>query len=525
LDVKVIVGAAVVIVLIVGAALFLAGGGAQEQAAQATATTTPPPLAGLDLLTIGVVADQLVTDPAAAANIPSFFVISLSHDTLVKIDPATGRLEPGLAVSWNTPDNGLTWVFTLRTGVSFPDGAPFNASVVVKSFHRLMAVQGPYSKLASAFIDRVEAVNDTVVRFVLRIPVANFPQMLATPLFAISHPAHDLFRAEPQSQLSGIGPYVIAAASHTSVVLERNPDYYRDFQGPEKIVVRAYLSSSDLLQAALDGDVLVAWWGLNSRDAAALEERGFRLTTSEPLVLKLLALRLHGSPLEDPELRLAVAKAIDQSALADAVPGDYDLPAYSIIPSPLLGYTEVFKEVGGDPEGAKAILEGKGYAPDNPLVLRLVISTDLNGEIDAEIAAAVKAQLEATGLVKVEVSDLAAAAFMKVLRQGDFDLALVTVLPVYPDPTFYVLQTMYSRTNLVYGTGYANPQVDTLIENVLATIDYTVREEAFQTIQKVYLARDLPYVPLVELEEPLASSPQLPEPLRHSANLMPIIGW
>jgi len=269
----------------------------------------------------------------------------------------------------------------------------------------------------------------------------------------------------------------------------------------------------------------VAWWGLRSSDAAALEERGFRITTSEPLVLKLLAVRIYGGPLEDPEVRLALAKAVDQEALAQAVPGDYDLPAYSIIPSPLLGYTDVFKEISGDPEGARAILEAKGYTTGEPLVLRLIISTDLNGEVDADIAAAVKEQLEATGLVKVEVSDLAAAAFMRALRQGDFDLAMVTVLPVYPDPTFYVLQTMYSRTNVVYGTGYANPQVDALIENVLATVDYTVREEAFQTIQKVYLARDLPYVPLIELREPLASSPQLPEPLRHAANLMPIIGW
>jgi len=120
LDARLAIGAAVVLVLVMGAALFLAGGGGgQEGAAQATTTTSPPPLAGLDLLSIGVVADQLVTDPAAAANIPSFFIISLTHDTLVRIDPATGRLEPGLAVSWTTPDNGLTWVFTLREGVSF----------------------------------------------------------------------------------------------------------------------------------------------------------------------------------------------------------------------------------------------------------------------------------------------------------------------------------------------------------------------------------------------------------------------
>ncbi len=527
MNVKVAVAVILVVIVAAGAALFILGGGGKTAPAPGVATTTTkPPTAGLEqvaTLKIGVVADQLVTDPAAAYNMPSLFIVSLTADTLVKADPVTGRLTPGLAVKWSTPDNGVTWYFTIREGLQFPDGSKLDANAVARSFQRLLAVRGDYSRLASAIIVGVEAVNETTVKFTLKESVPGFPQLLASPIFAVSSPSLPLFKADPQTDKPGLGPYVVKAASPTQVVLEKNPDYYMRVSGPDRIIVQAYTTSKDLLQAAENGEVQVAWWGLSSDDAKTLERKGFKLETSDPLILKLLAIKTTGGPLADPQLRLAIAKAISQEDMAGILPGEFDQPAYSIIPSPLLGYQDVFRSISGDLAGAKEILREKGYTPDNPLELKLVISPGLNGEIDKSIADIVKNQLEATGLIHVVIQEVFPAAFYKTLQKGDFDIAIVTVVPVYPDPTYYVIQTMYSRVNKLFGTGYSNPQVDSLIENALSTVDYTVRENTFKTIQKNFLAKDIPYVPLVELKASIASSPDLPAPIKLSSMLTPIV--
>ncbi len=525
MNAKLAVAVLVVIVVAGAAAYALLGreGGEAGGAGEAAATATPA-AAPVEVVRVGVVADQLVTDPAAAHNPPSLWIASLAADTLVKVDPATGKLEPGLAVKWSTPDNGVTWVFVLREGVTFPDGTPVDADAVVRSVQRLMAVRGPYSWLANAFIVSVKAVNETAVEFQLRIPIATFPQLLSAPVFAVTHPSLDLFKAEPQATLVGAGPYTIVAASPTSVVLEANPDYYAGEPFVKKIVVKAYDSSEALRAAAEKGEVDIVWWGISSGDMKTLEAKGFKASLGDPLVLKLLALNTGKGPLSDPEVRLAIARAIDQADLSGILPGDYDEPAYSIIPSVLLGYTDVFRGISSNPAGAKDILQDKGYSEENKLELTLAVSPGLYGAIDLDIAEIVKNQLEATGMITVEIVEVSPVNFHKELARGAYDMAIVTVLPVYPDPTYYVLATMYSRANKPLGTGYSNPQVDAVIENILGTVDYSVREEAFQAIQETFLASDIPYVPLVEIAQPIAYGPESPIEAAIAANLFPVLG-
>jgi peptide/nickel transport system substrate-binding protein len=91
------------------------------------------------------------------------FVWSHIFETLVRVDTDL-KIQPGLAESWETPDDGKTWRFHLREGISFHDGTPFNAAAVVFSYgddaHRVIR----------GVVEHVEAIDEYTVEFVLKRP-------------------------------------------------------------------------------------------------------------------------------------------------------------------------------------------------------------------------------------------------------------------------------------------------------------------------------------------------------------------
>lgn len=63
-------------------------------------------------------------------------------DTLITYKPGTTELEPGLATEWKSTPDGKTWTFTLREGVTFHDGTPFDATAVCANFDRWFTMKG-----------------------------------------------------------------------------------------------------------------------------------------------------------------------------------------------------------------------------------------------------------------------------------------------------------------------------------------------------------------------------------------------
>ena len=80
--------------------------------------------------------DSVGLDPALEEDGESFKVCDNIYDTLVEYKDGSTELEPGLATRWESSEDGLTWTFHLRQGVTFHDGTPFNAEAVLFSLNR-----------------------------------------------------------------------------------------------------------------------------------------------------------------------------------------------------------------------------------------------------------------------------------------------------------------------------------------------------------------------------------------------------
>ena len=175
---------------------------------------------------------------------------------------------PGLAESWETTPDGLTWKFALRRHVKFHDGTPFNAEAVVFNFERWMFEHHPYHKGVfeywksmfggfPGFVKSVEAIDEFTVEFVLEKPMAPFLANLAMPMFGIASPTaikkhgDDYFKNPV-----GTGSFRFREwRKDDRVVLERNPDYWGEKALLDRVIFRSIVDNSARLLELQAGSI------------------------------------------------------------------------------------------------------------------------------------------------------------------------------------------------------------------------------------------------------------------------------
>src|SRR3972149_6494760 len=150
-----------------GVTLALAVGGGLASAAWAQGQ---PQVGGTLVYAAGADPDSL--DPANTDSNPGEAIGRMMNNFLVRFD-AKLRLKPDLAPSWTQSKDALTWTFKLRKGDKFHDGTPFNAEAVKYNFERFLVPEKPRkASLHTPLIKSVEVVDESTVRFTLKVPFA-----------------------------------------------------------------------------------------------------------------------------------------------------------------------------------------------------------------------------------------------------------------------------------------------------------------------------------------------------------------
>lgn len=165
--------------LLLAAALIAAscttGGGAGPEG---TADDTFDIAIGIDLDTL---------DPAQMTTTTVQNVVDYSVETLMKLNKE-GKIEPGLATSWETSDDGRALTLELREGVTFQDGTEFNAEAVKYNLDRVLDpdVQVP-QRAPYTTIESVDVVDDLTVRLNLSEPSPSLPSALSASEIGRAH--------------------------------------------------------------------------------------------------------------------------------------------------------------------------------------------------------------------------------------------------------------------------------------------------------------------------------------------------
>lgn len=208
-----------------------------------TATTAPPE--AQPSLSRG-----LLLDPANAEDADSQLVNSYLYEGLVRLEGDT--VVPALALAWTMSDDGLDYIFSLRPGVVFHDGTPFNADAVLANFNRWFDPSDPlrgagtYNGWKSVFLgfkgelqengspvspfDGIEKVDELTVLIHLNRQEPSFLASLAQPYFAMVSPAALASSGgnygTAGSQIAGTGPYIVSSWTDTNLILQPNTSYW-----------------------------------------------------------------------------------------------------------------------------------------------------------------------------------------------------------------------------------------------------------------------------------------------------------
>ncbi|MET0977769.1 MAG: ABC transporter substrate-binding protein, partial [Paeniglutamicibacter terrestris] len=196
-------------------------------------------------------------------------------------------------------------------------------------------------------------------------------------------------------------------------------------------------------------------------------------------------------------VRQAVANLIDRQAIATKVYKDTYTPVYSFVPQGFTGAIEPLKELYGQDGGpsqekAKAALEAAGVS--TPVNLKLQYNPDHYGPSSGDEYAAVKGQLEAGGLFKVDLQSTEWVTYQKS-RVTDYPAYQLGWFPDYSDADNY-LSPFFAKDNFL-GNKYDNPEVDNLINEQRVETDRAKRTALIEEIQ-TKVAGDLSTIPLLQ---------------------------
>lgn len=184
-------------------------------------------------------------------SLNAYYVVTLTHDTLITYN--NGEFEPALATEWKRVDD-LTWEFTLREGVTFHDGSPFTAEDVAFTIDRGMNNLNSAVLSRLSCVDKVEAVNDTTVRFYLSVPNQDFLLCMSEGYASImSKTAVEKYE---DGYKYGTGPWKVTEFKPSiSVSMERYDDFWGEMPKAKKMVYVTYPEDASRLVALQSGEV------------------------------------------------------------------------------------------------------------------------------------------------------------------------------------------------------------------------------------------------------------------------------
>ncbi len=436
-------------------------------------------------LTIAQAQDPQSWDPIDTFFLAWGMVGSSIFDGLVhrNLDMEIG---PGLATSWEwIGDDDDRLRFTLREGVTFHNGEPFNAEAVRFTFERLLGEEGAAGPQQANYtsIDHVEIVDDYTVDLVLGSPdpvlitkLAGYGAMIVPPGY-VTEVEPETFNRSPV----GTGPFkVVEYVPDDRLVLEANLDYFRGPPQVERVVFR-FISEPSTRVAELQAGRVDVVQGVPISLAASVDRTaGVSIVPVGSPTVSSLRFNHCLAPTDDVLVRRALAHAIDREGIIEAILEGYGTPIASFQSSMSFGYDPDLAPYAYDPERAQALLAEAGVAPGSSIQVDF-IGTDA---IFREVAQAVASMLEAVGLQANLVTHETNTYYNDMVpnnRVGHLYFSGWGGWTLDFDNTAYLL---YS-TGQFWNPCFSNEEVDALLASQRATYDQAEREVALQRVAQL----------------------------------------
>jgi peptide/nickel transport system substrate-binding protein len=443
-----------------------------------------------DLVTlrIGLTQDWDTLNPTSGFSVPSYEIWNLHYATLTDKAAADFAPVPGLAESWEVADDGLTYTYTLRDGLTWSDGEPITAEDVAWNINTGRD-QGWDNMYATVQNLDATVIDTRTVQITSSVPDPKLPTMdvYLVPKHIWEPIATDYDAATQYEGASadkvGSGPFVVTEfAKGQSVSMDANPGYwgwdggdppydriiYRLFDNPDAMVAAIQQGEIDAAQSIPAGS-----WDTLDADPDIEVIEGYQGGFDEIAINGGAAAGQPHPALLDIEVRKAIAHGIDRAAVIEDLWFGHAQPLETMSPSALQEWIPDIPEedqLDYDPDLANQILDDAGYLdtdgdgiremPDgtNPIVIRHAVNTD--GDLAGPIGDLMVGWMQAIG-IGVTLESYDQDALFQVIVDGTYDTFFWGWVPfVDPDPMLsYFTETELGNYN---DANWSDPRYDEL---------------------------------------------------------------
>lgn len=405
-----------------------------------------------------------------------------------------GTIEPALATAWAMEPDGRAWRFTLRQGVRFSDGTPFDAAAVVANVEAVLRNRPRHAWLELAQqLEGAEALGSHELRLALRAPYDPVLPELSLPRpLRFASPAAlrtDGGLAAP----IGTGPWLLAETRRGQHDLfRRNEDYWGQKPALREVLVRV-LGDSNARALALETGEIDLIYGSDQIDADTFRrfagDPRFTTAVSPPLATRLLALNSARFPTDDLAVRQAIAQAIDRAALVRHILLDTEPAAETLFAETMPQAALGLRAPALDRAQAAARLEAAGWRlpPGGRVRARegreLALDLCFTGTdaLQKAIAEAVQGDLARIGIAARLVGE-DAGSFAARQRSGDFGVIFNDTWGAPYDPHAF-LSAMRAPSHADFQAQRGLPmkaEIDRRIGAVLTTPEPGPRSEGYR---------------------------------------------
>jgi peptide/nickel transport system substrate-binding protein len=478
----------------------------------------PPPS---DAKTGGTVTVASLTEPPALDPFHQAADARIQYSGLMyqglMYESSSGTALPLLAESVDVSDDGLTYTFQLREGVTFHDGKPMTSEDVKYSYDYIRDADNG-SPGASDFqvIKDIATPDDSTVEMTLSEPNAALLMTLTNKYGAVipagyfdSPGAVNRFNQESV----GTGPYMLVALKkNSSLTLERNQDYWGE-EGPyiDELVFQ-FMPTSAAVVVALQNDRVDMAVLPRVEDAKQLEnEEQVNLTTFPSLNHKALDLDSEYPPLDDVRVRQAIAAAIDKKVVAQAAAPDQHQVIGTIVAGMQDTWGLPLEEVPfqePDVEKAKELLAEAGYEDGVDIDLRII-----NGYDWMDPAAVVITQQLAEVGIRVKTKKLELGTWIDNFQNRQMGFTM-NDWGTQPDPHLLYYRHYHAQPEGVDFRNWNDDEASELLDDAMASSDQDERVEIYQEFQKVF-GETVPTVMLYSPDWLVATNERLENYVHH----------
>jgi peptide/nickel transport system substrate-binding protein len=409
----------------------------------------------------------------------------------------TAEYVPWLAEGWEQIDD-VTWHISLRQGITFHNGEPFDARAAKYSIDRIQADEEALVHRQWNFVTEVNILDDFTLEVVTAVPEPSFLNKMAGTGCQVVPPEYTerVGQEEFGRNPIGTGPFrFVEWRQDEHIILEANPDYFMGAPDIERLVFRPIPEDSTRVAELITGGAgfIVSpppqdWERIENESGLAIDRY---------LSNFVMHLEIRAGPSStyeewdgitaDPRIRQAISFAVDRDLIIEVI-GDMGYPTQTRVIPPMLGvHPDLYGTSGTyDPERARALLTEAGYDGEP-----IIIQSSTLFLLQKEVSEIVGAMLADVGLnIDLRVMDNTTFREQVYFTYRNDEIYFFANKNSFQDPWINMLGYYSDRGERVGWTGPEATEVDRLARLAAVNMNPEERAEQYREIQELILAEN-----------------------------------